>query len=186
MTRGGKDARDLRTKLVFWTLLAAAALGWMWLNALGVREFGEEALARSGLIGTKGTVTITACATEVLDTEINTRITDCAGPFTPDGETTASPDQVRVAFVRDEMTKGTRVDVRLVDDVAYESSWWRLTAGTAGALFFGLLGGLPLIPLTVLAYQRIAGPTATMRHGLAVGLLASAAIAGEWTIAALL
>ncbi|MFF5076931.1 hypothetical protein ACFY36_07755 [Actinoplanes sp. NPDC000266] len=186
VTRGGEKKRDLGSKLVFWTLLAAVTLGWMWLCALGAREFGREALARSGLIGERGTVTVTACATDVLDAEINTRITDCAGPFTPAGETAASPGQVTVAFVRDEVATGTRVDVRLVGDVAYESSWWRLTAGTAGALFFGLLGGFPFIPFAVLAYRWVAGPDATMRHGVAVALLVTVAIAGEWTVAALL
>ncbi|XVV09466.1 hypothetical protein ACQP2X_32045 [Actinoplanes sp. CA-131856] len=184
--RGGEKKRDLPSKVVFWTLLAAVTLGWMWVCALGVREFGQEALARSGLTGTKGTVTVTDCATDFLDTERTTEITDCTGPFIPAGSTTASQPQVRVAFVRDEIPANTRVDVRLVGNVAYESSWWRLTAGTAGALFFGLLGGIPFIPFAVLAYRRLAGPNATMRHGAAVALLATVAIAGEWTVAALL
>lgn len=168
------------------TVIAVVALGWMCLNALVVQAFAETAMARAGWIGVEGTAIVSTCSPVVIDSEFGLGWAECAGRFVPADGSAGPPGRITVTLLSEKHAAGSRLDVRLVDQVAYTISWWGFTGGAAGALFFTLFGGAPLMMLAALLYMWLAGLDARMRTGLAVPLLATVAIVGEGGLAYLL
>jgi len=173
------------TRAVLWLGIGAVAVVWMGVGALGVRAATREALARGGLIGADGTVVIADCRTETVDVETNTRLVDCTGTFTAaDGSTPAR--QVVVEGTDGELSPGTRVSAHVVDGTAYQPSWVQCAVVAAIALFVALLGGLPLIPIALVLFYRVAGDDAQLPDGSGFVALLAIAVVGESTVTYLL
>ncbi len=169
-----------------WLGIVAVALLWMWFNALAVREFGAVSIARAGLAGVPGTVAVSSCTSEVISYETGTDWTDCVGMFTP-ADGSAPARTVGMSNTGEEIARGTVVEVRLIDGVAYLQSWFQAVLHGAAAVLFGLLGGIPIAAAVMSAYVLTArAERKPLQPGVQVAVFAVIAFGGEFLLMLLL